>query len=78
MRSSSRAAPPIAVSSWSDALDELGSEGVMQGITPRSGSGRMCGFAVTAKQVPGRFGDYDRSDFAVADWSPRPAREPFS
>lgn len=64
---------PIAVSSWSDALDELGREGVM-----RSGSGRMCGFAVTAKQVPGRFGDYDRSDFAVADWSPRPAREPFS
>ena len=55
----------IAVSSWSDALDELGIEGVMQGITQRSGSGRMCGFAVTAKQVPGRLGDFDKSDFAV-------------
>jgi hypothetical protein len=55
----------IAVSSWSDALDELGIEGVMQGITRRSGSGRMCGFAMTAKQVPGGFGDYDKSEFAV-------------
>jgi regulator of RNase E activity RraA len=55
----------IAVSSWSDALDELGIEGVMQGITQRSGSGRMCGFAVTAKQVPGRLGAFDKADFAV-------------
>lgn len=55
----------IAVSSWSDALDEFGIEGVMQGIVQRSGSGRMCGFAVTAKQVPGRLGDFDKSDFAV-------------
>jgi hypothetical protein len=36
----------IGVSSWSDALDELAINGVLQGITQRSGSGRMCGFAV--------------------------------
>lgn len=55
----------IGVSSWSDALDELGIEGVLQGITQRSGDGRMCGFAVTAQQIPGRLGDFDKSDFAV-------------
>lgn len=55
----------IAVSSWSDALDELKIEGVLQGITQRSGSGRVCGFAVTARQRPGRLGEYEKSDFAV-------------
>jgi len=55
----------IGVSSWSDALDELAIGGVLQGITQRSGSGRMCGFAVTARQLPGRLGDFEKSDFAV-------------
>lgn len=55
----------IAVSSWSDALDELGIAGVMSGIAQRSGQGRMCGFAVTARQVPGALGAFDKSDFAV-------------
>lgn len=55
----------IAVSSWSDALDEQGLVGVMQGIAKRSGTGQTCGFAVTARQVPGPFGAFDRSDFAV-------------
>lgn len=55
----------IGVSSWSDALDELGIEGVLQGMTQRGGSGRMCGFAVTARQQVGRLGDFDKSDFAV-------------
>ncbi|MFZ2159952.1 MAG: RraA family protein [Bradyrhizobium sp.] len=55
----------IGVSSWSDALDELGIEGVLNGITQRSGSGRMCGFAVTARQLAGKLGDFDKSDFAV-------------
>jgi len=55
----------IAVSSWSDALDELGIDGVLQGISQRSGSGRMCGFAVTARQLSGRLGDFEKSDFAV-------------
>lgn len=55
----------IGVSSWSDALDELAINGVLQGITQRSGSGRMCGFAVTARQLSGRLGDFEKSDFAV-------------
>lgn len=55
----------IAVSSWSDALDELGISGVMSGIAQRSGSGRMCGFAVTARQVPGELGAFEKADFAV-------------
>lgn len=55
----------IDVSSWSDALDELAIDGVLQGITQRSGSGRICGFAVTARHLSGRLGDFDKSDFAV-------------
>jgi regulator of RNase E activity RraA len=55
----------IGVSSWSDALDELAIDGVLQGITQRSGTGRMCGFAVTARHLPGRLGEFDKSDFAV-------------
>lgn len=55
----------IGASSWSDSLDELAINGVLQGITQRSGSGRMCGFAVTARQLPGRLGDFEKSDFAV-------------
>jgi len=55
----------IGVSSWSDAMDELAISGVLQGIARRSGSGRMCGFAVTARQLPGRLGEFEKSDFAV-------------
>ncbi|TDR88191.1 RraA family protein [Enterovirga rhinocerotis] len=55
----------IAVSSWSDALDELGIAGVVSGIAQRSGQGRMCGFAVTARQVAGELGAFDKSDFGV-------------
>jgi regulator of RNase E activity RraA len=55
----------IGVSSWSDALDELGIDGVLRGIVQRSGEGRMCGFAATARQLPGSLGEFDKSDFAV-------------
>jgi len=55
----------ITVSSWSDALDELAIEGVLQGITQRSGTGRIAGFAVTARHLPGRLGEFDKSEFAV-------------
>ncbi len=55
----------IDVSSWSDALDEVAINGVLQGITHRSGSGLVCGFAVTARQLPGKLGDFEKSDFAV-------------
>ena len=55
----------IAVSTWSDALDEIGLNGVVKGIVQRSGSGRMCGVAVTARQVAGPFGSFDKSEFGV-------------
>ncbi|KRR15055.1 RraA family protein [Bradyrhizobium retamae] len=55
----------IAVSTWSDALDELGVKGVVQGIKHRSGQGRMSGFAVPAKHVAGTLGEFDKSKFGV-------------
>ncbi len=55
----------IGVSSWSDALDELAIDGVLQGISRRSGSGRIAGFAVTARQLPGKLGEFEKADFAV-------------
>ncbi len=55
----------IAASTWSDALDTIGIDGVVQGIPRRSGKGRIAGFATTARHVCGRYGDFDRADFAV-------------
>lgn len=55
----------IDVSTWSDALDQLQLPGVLQGMSQRSGQGRMLGFAVTARQTPGALGDFDKADFAV-------------
>ncbi len=55
----------IAVSTWSDALDEMQISGLVEGIAQRSGTGRMLGFAVTARQVSGDLGEYDKSEFAV-------------
>lgn len=55
----------VDVSTWSDALDQLNIQGVLQGITQRSGQGRMVGFAVTARQTPSVLGDFDKGDFAV-------------
>lgn len=55
----------IPVSTWSDALDSMGIQGVMQGLELRSGGGRICGLAVTARQIPGRLGEFDKADFAV-------------
>lgn len=55
----------IGTSTWADALDTLGIEGVLQGIVQRAGSGRVAGFAATARHVWGELGDFDRSDFAV-------------
>lgn len=55
----------IDASAWSDALDECGIPGVLQGIARRSGKGRMVGFAVTARHVVGELGAFDKSAFAV-------------
>lgn len=55
----------IPSSTWADALDMLGLHGVLQGISQRAGSGRVLGFASTARHVVGRLGDFTPSDFAV-------------
>lgn len=56
----------IATSTWSDALDDLGIDGVIRGIPQRSGQGRFAAFAVTARGATGPLGTYPFEDFAVA------------
>jgi regulator of RNase E activity RraA len=55
----------IGTSTWSDALDEFGIHGVVQGMMRRSGQGRIAGFATTARHIRGALGDFERADFAV-------------
>jgi regulator of RNase E activity RraA len=55
----------IGTSTWSDALDAFGIDGVVQGIPRRSGEGRIIGFATTARHTWGPLGSFDRADFAV-------------
>src|SRR5579871_1426181 len=43
----------ISTSTWSDALDRLGMNGVIDGLTLRSGTGAICGPAVTVKESVG-------------------------
>jgi regulator of RNase E activity RraA len=52
-------------STWSDALDNLGIAGVVQGIARRSGEGLMVGFATTARHTSGPLGGFERADFGV-------------
>ena len=55
----------IGTSTWSDALDSFGINGVVQGIQRRSGEGRAVGYATTARHEWGARGQFDRADFAV-------------
>jgi regulator of RNase E activity RraA len=55
----------IATSTWSDALDQLGVDGVIHGLTLRSGAGAICGPAVTVQESAGTF---PASAFAPADF----------
>ncbi|HEX4986884.1 MAG TPA: RraA family protein [Burkholderiales bacterium] len=55
----------IGTSTWSDALDSLGIAGVVQGLSRRSGEGRIAGFAATARHACGELGGFERADFAV-------------
>jgi len=57
----------IATSTWSDALDELAVEGVVAGISQRSGRGRFAAYAVTAREVAGPLRTFARKEFAVGD-----------
>src|SRR5581483_2210269 len=51
----------IATSTWSDALDRLGLDGVIHGLVLRGGSGAICGRAVTVKES---IGDFDHGAFS--------------
>lgn len=55
----------IGTSTWSDALDQLGIDGVVRRIPPRAGSERIAGRAVTVHQEVGALGAYPVEEFAV-------------
>lgn len=55
----------IGSSTWADAMDTFGIQGVVQDITQRAGQGRVVGVAVTARHQWGQLGEFDRADFAV-------------
>jgi regulator of RNase E activity RraA len=55
----------VGTGTWSDALDERGIEGVVSGITQRSGRGRFAAYAVTAREASGPLRTYARQAFAV-------------
>lgn len=55
----------IGTSTWSDALDDLGIDGVARGVRQRSGQGQFAGFAVTARGATGPLGTYGLEEFAV-------------
>ena len=55
-------------STWSDALDEIGVDGVVRGLTQRSGQRRFAGYAVTVRQSTGPLGTFEKSEIAVGDF----------
>jgi regulator of RNase E activity RraA len=57
----------IGTSTWSDAMDACGIDGVLRGLTQRSGKGRFAGFAVTARETAGARGQFPRSAFGVGE-----------
>lgn len=57
----------VGTGTWSDALDERGIEGVVSGITQRSGPGRFAAYAVTAREASGPLRTYARQAFAVGN-----------
>ncbi|HEY8291545.1 MAG TPA: RraA family protein, partial [Thermomicrobiales bacterium] len=55
----------IATSTWSDALDQLGIRGVVEGIMPRTGADRIAGRAITVREEAGPLGAFPVEEFAV-------------
>lgn len=55
----------IPTSTWSDALDQLGLPGVLTGIAPRAGGGRVAGPAVTVDERVGELGSAAPSEFGI-------------
>lgn len=55
----------IGTSTWSDALDACGIDGVVSGLPQRSGAGRFAAFAVTARETAGGRGAFPRTAFGI-------------
>ena len=55
----------IATSTWSDALDECGINGLVEGLVQRAGAGRIAGFAATAEQIAMEYRQVDSGKFGV-------------
>src|ERR1700693_355086 len=55
----------VATSTWSDALDHFGMQGVISGLAVRSGAARVAGTAVTVKETVGPIGAYDIDAFSL-------------
>jgi regulator of RNase E activity RraA len=55
----------LATPTIANALDDVGFEGVMQGLTQMVASTRCVGRAATVRQVTGRRGDFTSDDFKV-------------
>jgi len=57
----------VPTETLSDALDKLGLQGVMEGISPRVQGAALCGPAVTVKEDVGELGTYSLDDFRVGE-----------
>ncbi|TDR90073.1 regulator of RNase E activity RraA [Enterovirga rhinocerotis] len=57
----------IATSTWSDALDEAGLDGLVEGLPRRSGQGRFAAFASTAKLSVAPRGTYPKGQLGVGE-----------
>lgn len=57
----------IGTSTWSDALDACGIDGITRGLSRRSGSRRVAAFAVTARATAGDRGEFPRTAFGVGE-----------
>jgi 3-hexulose-6-phosphate synthase / 6-phospho-3-hexuloisomerase len=55
----------VSTSTWSDALDQLGLNGVLHGLVTRAGSGRFAGPAVTVAEWIGPLGSAQASEFGI-------------
>jgi 3-hexulose-6-phosphate synthase/6-phospho-3-hexuloisomerase len=55
----------IGTSTWCDALEEFGIDGIVRGLTQRSGRGRFAGFAVTVRQKTAKKGSFPKSELGV-------------
>ena len=55
----------LATATLADALDALGVQGILSGLTRQSGTGRIAGFARTLQEQAAGYGSFRFEDFAV-------------